>query len=72
MTDPHFMLHASAQGCKVRTTCYCYPHGCPRGYTGDLTRGCTCPAGSIARSQKRISGPLVDRIDIHLEVPRVE
>lgn len=33
---------------------------------------CRCAASAIARYQKRISGPLLDRIDIHLEVPRVE
>jgi magnesium chelatase family protein len=45
---------------------------CPCGYFGDPTRECTCSAGAIARYQKRISGPLLDRIDIHVEVPRVE
>jgi magnesium chelatase family protein len=45
---------------------------CPCGYAGDLTRDCTCSPSSILRYQKRISGPLLDRIDIHLEVPRVE
>ena len=45
---------------------------CPCGYNGDPERECTCSAGSIARYQKRISGPLLDRIDIHLDVPRVE
>ncbi len=51
-----------------RSTCDYYPHGCPCGYAGDPTRACTCSAGSIARYQKRISGPLLDRIDIHVEV----
>jgi magnesium chelatase family protein len=45
---------------------------CPCGYAGDPTRECTCSPGTIARYQKRISGPLLDRIDIHVEVPRVE
>jgi len=31
-------------------------------------RECTCAAGTIARYQKRLSGPLLDRIDIHVEV----
>jgi magnesium chelatase family protein len=45
---------------------------CPCGYLGDPVHACRCSAGAIARYQKRISGPLLDRIDIHLEVPRVE
>ncbi|NPA31933.1 MAG: YifB family Mg chelatase-like AAA ATPase [Chloroflexi bacterium] len=45
---------------------------CPCGYYGDPVRACTCSAGAIARYRRRISGPLLDRIDLHLEVPRVE
>lgn len=45
---------------------------CPCGYHGDPAHDCSCSAGTIARYQKRISGPLLDRIDIHVEVPRVE
>jgi magnesium chelatase family protein len=33
---------------------------------------CTCSPGTVTKYQKRISGPLLDRIDIHIEVPRVE
>ena len=52
----------------------CYPHGrsCPCGYHGDPTRPCSCAPSAISRYQKRISGLLLDRIDIHVEVPRVE
>jgi len=45
---------------------------CPCGYYGDPVRECSCSAMVIARYQKRISGPLLDRIDIHVEVPRVD
>jgi len=45
---------------------------CPCGFAGDPVRECTCSASAIQRYQKRISGPLLDRIDIHLEVPRIE
>ena len=44
---------------------------CPCGYYGDLERTCTCTDGAIARYRRRLSGPLLDRIDIHVEVPRV-
>jgi magnesium chelatase family protein len=44
---------------------------CPCGFYGDTTRACTCAPSAVARYQRRISGPLLDRIDIHLEVPRV-
>jgi magnesium chelatase family protein len=45
---------------------------CPCGYYGDPTHECTCSMQTISRYQKRISGPLLDRIDIHVEVPRVD
>jgi magnesium chelatase family protein len=45
---------------------------CPCGYFGDNMRQCTCPPSAISNYQKRISGPLLDRIDIHLQVPRVD
>lgn len=45
---------------------------CPCGFYGDPVRPCTCSAGIVTKYQKRISGPLLDRIDIHIEVPRVE
>ncbi len=45
---------------------------CPCGYFGDPERACTCSRSMIDRYQKRISGPLLDRFDIHVEVPRVD
>jgi len=45
---------------------------CPCGYYGDLVKACTCSSSTVTKYQKRISGPLLDRIDIHVEVPRVE
>ena len=44
---------------------------CPCGYLGDPEHACTCSPMFISRYQKRLSGPLLDRIDIHVEVPRV-
>lgn len=44
---------------------------CPCGYYGDPEHQCTCSPTLIGRYQKRLSGPLLDRIDIHVEVPRV-
>lgn len=45
---------------------------CPCGYLGDNTRECRCGPSQIIRYQKRISGPMLDRIDIHLDVPAVK
>ncbi|MBT3350215.1 MAG: YifB family Mg chelatase-like AAA ATPase [Nitrospinaceae bacterium] len=45
---------------------------CPCGHWGDSARPCTCTPKQIARYRSRISGPLLDRIDIHIGVPRVE
>ena len=44
---------------------------CPCGYLGDESGRCRCTSEQIARYRARISGPLLDRIDMHLEVPRV-
>jgi magnesium chelatase family protein len=44
---------------------------CPCGYFGDPERTCTCSSSMVSKYQKRLSGPLLDRIDIHVEVPRV-
>ena len=45
---------------------------CPCGYYGDPVKPCTCSSAMVTRYQKRISGPLMDRIDIHVEVPRLD
>jgi magnesium chelatase family protein len=45
---------------------------CPCGFYGDPTKECTCADSTVSRYQKRISGPLLDRIDIFVEVPRVD
>lgn len=45
---------------------------CPCGFFNDPGRECRCSQSSIIRYQKRLSGPLLDRIDIHVDVPRVE
>ncbi len=44
---------------------------CPCGFLGDESRECTCTPVQVARYKSRISGPLLDRIDIHIEVPRI-
>ena len=44
---------------------------CPCGYFGDLKRECRCSSVQVQRYRQRISGPLLDRIDIHIEVPAV-
>jgi len=45
---------------------------CPCGYLGDERRACRCSARRLQRYRERISGPLLDRIDLQIEVPRVE
>lgn len=45
---------------------------CPCGYASDPDRACSCSAANIIQYQKKISGPLLDRIDLHVEVPRMQ
>ncbi len=45
---------------------------CPCGFATDPARECVCSTGQIMRYKKKISGPLLDRIDIHIEVPRMK
>jgi magnesium chelatase family protein len=44
---------------------------CPCGYSGDPVRPCSCGPHQVQRYRGRISGPILDRIDLHIEVPAV-
>jgi len=44
---------------------------CPCGFFNDKSRGCRCTQPMIPRYMQKISGPLMDRIDIHIDVPAV-
>ncbi len=45
---------------------------CPCGFYGDKQKECSCSAGAILAYRKKISGPILDRIDMHIEVPRLD
>lgn len=45
---------------------------CPCGFHGDIGKRCTCSPSQIIGYRKKISGPILDRIDLHIEVPRLE
>ena len=58
--EPHVVLP-----CKMAT------NPCPCGYYGDPRRECRCGTNAVQKYRQRISGPLLDRIDLHIEVPAV-
>ncbi len=68
MHSPPVFSLASHIACRIAHCVYL----CPCGYYGDPVKECTCSLTNVMRYQKRISGPLLDRIDIHIEVPRVD
>ena len=55
-----------------RVFCSLELNGCPCGFYTDPNRECTCTLPQILRYRSKISGPLMDRIDIHVEVPAVK
>lgn len=55
----------------ARFTLIAAQNPCPCGYYNDPVKACVCAPGQVLRYAKKISGPLLDRIDLHVEVPRV-
>jgi len=45
---------------------------CPCGYLGDKKQKCSCSSKQITNYHHRLSGPIIDRIDLHIEVPRIK
>lgn len=45
---------------------------CPCGFLGDTEKSCVCSAAQVINYRKKISGPILDRIDLHIEVPRIK
>ncbi len=56
----------------ARFTLVASQNPCPCGYATDPDKNCSCSPMQISSYQKKVSGPLMDRIDLHVEVPRVE
>ena len=56
----------------ARFVLICSMNPCPCGHLGSRTQQCRCTPSEIRRYLNRISGPLLDRIDMHIEVPSVE
>jgi len=55
----------------VKPYCRMATQECPCGYYGSDSRRCNCTPGQIKRYLSKVSGPLVDRIDIHIDVPAI-
>lgn len=73
--EDHFVSISRLQGSYRFPSAFllaCAQNPCPCGYLGDSVKQCTCRSFEIARYQRKISGPLLDRIDLQVYVPRVE
>ncbi len=64
------VMGTAAYPCSVMLVCAMNP--CPCGFYGHPTKECTCSKGMAQKYLSRVSGPLLDRIDIHIEVPAVD
>ncbi len=73
MEDGEITISRAAGSVKFpsRFTLVAAANPCPCGFFGDETRNCTCMPHMITRYQKRISGPILDRIDMHITVPAI-
>lgn len=74
MEDGQVTISRAAGSVKFpcRFTLLAAANPCPCGFFGDEKRACTCSPNTITRYQKRVSGPILDRIDIHITVPPVK
>ena len=73
--EDHAVTISRVQGSYVFPASFllcCAQNPCPCGYLGDETKECTCRPFDIERYQRKISGPLSDRIDLQVHVPRVK
>lgn len=73
--EDHFVSISRIQGSYRFPASFllaCAQNPCPCGYLGDSVKPCACRPFEIARYQRKISGPLLDRIDLQVYVPRVE
>ena len=73
-----FLEVCQLQKCSEIRICYSWDllrsvsQGCPCGYLYDPKQPCTCTERDIARYKKKVSGPIIDRIDLHVDVPVVD
>jgi magnesium chelatase family protein len=69
-------VHVARKGVSVRFPCdaqvVAATNPCPCGYAGDRLVACSCSRGSLERYRRRFSGPLLDRLDTQVAVPRLE
>jgi len=69
-------VHVARKGVSVEFPCAVQlisaTNPCPCGYADDRLMSCSCSPGTLARYQRRLSGPLLDRLDLRVDVPRLD
>ena len=70
------MVHVARKGVSVDFPCsvqlVAATNPCPCGYSDDRLVSCSCSPGALARYRRRFSGPLLDRLDLRVDVPRLD
>ncbi len=69
--EVHIARSKGSERFPARFTLIAAMNPCPCGFRGDREKPCTCSSGSLEKYRRKVSGPIMDRVDLWIEVPRI-